>query len=190
MSHKHGTYMGGIRTVECLRQRSHVDPITGCWHWGLSMTKGVPILHLVLPDTAERVKMRGRRAALYLDRGHDLAEGHSAFAKVFCTSPDCVNPEHSRAGSRAEFGKWLAKSGKLKDHARKAEISRKMWDERGRKLKPEQVLQIRASTDSTYALAAEFGVSQCAVWLARRGKTHRHLGLVGKAASSVFNFRP
>lgn len=188
MSHQPGTYLGGIRTVECLRQRSRIDPITGCWHWGLSLTRGVPILHMVTPDTGRKAKFRGRRAALYLARGSDLPDGHWAFARMCCTSEDCVNPAHSRSGTRKAFGEWLAKSGRIKG-GKRSEQSRSVWDKRGRRLTPEMVREIRGSTDTTHALAKRMGVSQCAVWLARRGKTHAHVGLAGVKVASVFDWR-
>ena len=190
MSHEQGTYLGGIRSVECLRQRSRVDPDSGCWHWGLSLTRGIPCLHIVTPDTGKPLKARGRRAALYLDRGADLDAGQWAFARSCCNSLDCVNPAHARSGSRKQFGAWLKSSGTLKGLPGKIKASRDTWDNRGRTLTPACVEKIRSSTASTYALAAELGVSQCAVWLARRGKTHKHVGFAGIKASSVFEWRP
>jgi hypothetical protein len=187
MSHAHGTYLGGIRTVECLRQRSRVDPVTGCWHWGLSLTRGVPILHCVTPDDGRRIKLRGRRAALYLQRGKDLAKGQIAFARMCCESDDCVNPEHSRSGNKKAFMAWLVASGRfIKGKTSNANAA--AWDKRGRTLTPDMVREIRSTDESTYALAQRFGVSQCAVWLARRGKTHRHV-LVGMKVASAFDWR-
>jgi hypothetical protein len=98
-----------------------------------------------------------------------------------------VNPDHSRSGNRNQFGAWLAKSGKLKGQ-RQTGKSDATWDKRGRALTPEAVAEIRGSIESTYALAKRFGVSQCAVWLARRGKTHKHV-LIGQRAASVFDWR-
>jgi hypothetical protein len=148
----------------------------------------VPFLHFLTPDTQRGVKMRGRRAALYLQRGEDLGSGQWAFARICCPSEDCVNPDHTRSGNRKQFGAWLAKSGKLRGKGQ-AEASLDNWDKRGRTLTPEAVQEIRTSTESTYALARRFGVSQCAVWMARRGQTHKRVGLAGAKASSVFGWR-
>lgn len=187
MSHQHGAYLGGIRTVECLRQRSRIDPVSGCWHWGLSLTRGVPILHMVTPDDGRRIKIRGRRAALYLQRGKDLGKGQFAFARTCCESVDCVNPEHARSGNKKALVAWALAAGRFTE-AHKSEAHASAWDKRGRRLTPEMVREIRSTDENTHSLARRFGVSQCAVWLARRGKTHRHV-LVGTKTATVFDWR-
>lgn len=173
MPHPTGTHLGGIRTVEDLRLRCRVDEDTGCWHWGLSISQGAPKVHLVTPDTGVYRIMRGRRAALYLQRGHDLRPQRYAFARPSCTSIDCVNPEHCRSGSRAQHGAWLRASGRVKDLPTKAAAARRGWDKRGRKITPEQAAEIRISDESAYAIAARLGLSHYAVWSVRAGHTHK-----------------
>ena len=182
MSHPVGKYVGGIKSVECLRQRSRIDPDTGCWHWGLSLNEGAPSLHAYHPVTGKTIKMRGRRAALLLSAGCDLPAGHRAFAVDSCKSPDCVNPAHSRSGTRRQFGLWLSRSGIHKNLDTKYAAARKAWDTRGRKISPEMVAEIRSSADSVMKVAKRLGLSQYAVWSVRAGKSHRHIATV----SSVF----
>lgn len=183
MSHPEGVYLGGIRTVECLRKRSRVDECTGCWHWGMACVQGSPKVHYVAPDTGLRIAQRGRRAALHLQRGADLPAKRYAIAK--CDSDDCVNPEHSRVGTRTELGQWLRRSGRVKNLPSKSAASRKGWDGR-RKLTPADVVLIRTSTETDQQLAARLGVSAFCVWSARIGKSHRHV----MAGASVFNWLP
>ena len=188
MSHKHGTYLGGVRTVECLRQRSYIDEHTGCWRWRLSLTKGVAFIHFVAPDTGKRIKARGRRVALYLATGKDLPKGQFAFARMCCEHDDCVNPDHVRSGNKRAFVQWMSSTGRI-GGGRSAEASRAIWDKRGRKLTPEMVADIRSTDENTHAVAKRLGVSQCAVWQCRKGKTHKHVP-IGERAASVFTWRP
>jgi len=188
MSHPHGTHLGGIRTLEDLRIRCAVDDDTGCWHWRLSKCDGVPKVHVTHPALPRPGHiMRGRRAALLLARGRDLPAGHVAYARLQCTSKDCVNPAHCQSGDRDAHGVYLAKSGRVKGLLSKSKASRAMWDKRGRKVTPEVRAHILASEASTYALAKELSLSQFAVWSVRqKGAVHTpHL-----AQASVFTWRP
>jgi hypothetical protein len=188
MSHPHGTYLGGIRTLEDLRIRCAVDDDTGCWHWRLSKCDGVPKVHVTHPALPRPGHiMRGRRAALLLARGRDLPAGHVAYARLQCTSKDCVNPAHCQSGDRDAHGVYLTKSGRVKGLLSKAKASRAMWDKRGRKVTPEVRAHILASEASTYALAKELNLSQFAVWSVRqKGAVHTpHL-----AQASAFTWRP
>jgi hypothetical protein len=186
MSHEEGKYLGGVRTVECLRQRSRVDDDTGCWHWSLNINQSAARVHFVTPDTGKRVCMRGRRAALYLLRGHDIRPGYVAFAANKCKTIECVNPAHCVSGNRKAHGAWVKRSGIALNLPKKIEAARRTWDTRGRKLTPEQVLEIRTSAENTYALAKRLGVAQFTVWSARVGNSHKHVFL----PASVFNWMP
>ena len=186
MTHKIGTDLGGIRTVEDLKKRCRVDEDTGCWHWTLALCRGVPKVHFRAPDTGICRRARGRRAALYLRRGTDLPDGHIAFARLQCKSADCVNPEHCRSDTKARWGEWLTKSGKVKGLPSKYVGSRKGWDTRGRKLTPEMVAEIRSSAEPHHIVGKRLGVSGYAVWSVRVGLTHRqHM-----PGASVFGWRP
>lgn len=185
MSLPKGFYLGGIRTVEDLRQRCYVDDITGCWHWRMALDDGFPTVHFVTPDTGRHAKMRGRRATLYLARGKDLPRGHGAFAKLCCESKDCVNPDHARSGDRKAHGEYLQRSGIVKGLPGKIAAAKARWMGR-RKLSAEAVAEIRRGGMSDYRFAEKFGVSQFAVWSARVGRSHKEV----PGAGSVFNWRP
>ena len=188
MPHAHGTHLGGIRTLEDLRLRCRLDDVTGCWHWSLSCSNGWPKVHVTHPALPRPgFMMRGRRAALLLARGRDLPPGHVAYARLSCTSADCVNPAHCQSGDRQAHGAYLTQSGKVKGLLTKVKASRAIWDKRGRKITPEVRAHILASDATTYALAKELGLSYFAVWSVRKkGAVHAtHL-----AQASVFTWRP
>lgn len=163
MSHKHGAYLGGIRTVEDLRLRCYVDECTGCWHWRLAMDDGFALVHFVAPDTGERKKTRGRRAALWLANGHDIGPGRVAAAH--CESSDCVNPAHAKSMTNQQLGREI--TGTYPPRAG--------LPIRGRKLTPAQVIAIRAGGKSCEAWARELGLASRTVWAARVGETFRYL---------------
>jgi hypothetical protein len=178
MSHPAGTYLGGIRTVEDIRQRCRIDRETGCWHWGLAIVDGSPKVHFV-DWNGRRRTCRGRRAAVILDRGKDVPRGYEVFPRLICQADDCVNPAHSRIGTRAEVCRYLVQSGKSKNGT-KARHLREIVSRR-RKLTDEQVIELRTSTESTYKLAKRFGVSQYAAWSARVGRSHKLVGVARSA---------
>lgn len=167
MSHPHGAYLGGIRTVEDLRQRCRVDEDTGCWHWGLSMCQGHPRVHLGVEG--KRFAARGRRAALIL-AGTPPKRGHVAFATRECKSNDCVNPEHARSANRGNHGQYLRSTGLGNSPAKTAAAINSARTHLA-KLTMEDARAIRASTESTYALARQFGVAQSCIWSVKAGKS-------------------
>lgn len=184
MPAKKGDDLGGIRTIEDLMMRCYISPDTGCWHWRLSMLDNAPRVHVVTRE-GERTIMRGRRAALYLQRGRDLPKGHVAYARLQCKAVDCVNPAHCMSGDRRAHGEYLRASGRVKGLPSMSAGSRRQWASR-RKITDEMAREIRTSTESTYALAKRMGLSQFAVWSCRAGRSHRET----MGAASVFSWRP
>lgn len=169
MSHKHGTYLGGIRTIEDMRQRCRVDSDTGCWHWGLGFSCGSPKIHFVTPDTKRERGMRGRRVALYLKRGRDLPKKHVAFPGDGCRSADCVNPSHCTSGNRFALGEYLRRMGLTKTPAKIASAKRAARTYLA-KITMDDARAIRASEETTYALAKQYGIAQSAISSIKLGR--------------------
>lgn len=183
MPHKHGTYLGGIRSTEDLRLRCRVDEITGCWHWSLSVCNGSPKVHFSLEG--RKYTMHGRRAALCLQRGGLMPAAHVAWAHR-CTSGDCVNPSHARSGTKAEWGRWLASTGRLRGLPTKIAAADQARAKRRNLVQPDVLAAIQASPEETIvALAARLGVSRHAVWCARNRPRAEKLA----ANASVFTAR-
>lgn len=179
-------YCGGIRNLQGLKDRCVVNDENGCWNWSQSVDNGAPKVHLLLTD-GRRIVSRGRRAALIVKSGmKQLPPGRIVYAAVGCTSPICVNPDHAKEGDRFDAGAAHCKSGILRGNPVRLAAVYRMAEKR-RKLTQEQVDEIRAGDRSDYYYAAQFGVSQFAVWCVRTGKTWRPKAA---ANSSVFNWRP
>lgn len=170
-----GRYLGGIRTLEDLRQRCFISPDTQCWHWRLCMTQNAPKVHMLAPDTGKKVAVKGRRAALWLARGRDLPAGHMAYRRHFCTSADCVNPEHSACGTPKAWGKERRQGPPVVPAHVRSQASLAAWDRRGRKVTPAMVREIRTSTEPQAKLAKRLGISEYCVWDVRTGRSHKHV---------------
>lgn len=184
MPHAHGTYLGGIRSIEDLRARCKIDDICGCWLWQLSAIDGnSPKVHVRTPE-GNRI-MRGRRAAVYLS-GRRICAGQVAYPADECRNEMCVNPDHACVGSKALAGAALRRTGRMRNIPSKIAAARKAWDQRGRKITPEMAAEIRSSTESTHELAKRMGLSQFTIWSCRVGQTHK--GVV--AGASAFTWRP
>lgn len=169
MSHAHGTYLGGVWSVEDLRKRCRIDDETGCWHWSLRIADGAPMVKVCINGI--RRPLRGRAAAIALSRGAYLPAGHLAWARAQCKSSDCVNPAHAKSGTKKQWGADLAASGCLKGLPQKVLAGRAAG--RGRRaLTPEQVALVKASDKTHVALAAELRVSKSLVADVRLGKRY------------------
>lgn len=183
---KKGQYLGGVRSVEDLRKRCVVDTDTGCWHWKQCFHQGSPRVIMPHPTTGKIVHMRGRRAALVLQRGRDLPAGHKAWRRDCCESDDCVNPAHARSGTRLQWSAWARREGVYDTQAKRIAM-RRLAEKRTRVLDEAKRREIVESSESTYALAKRYGCSQFAVWRVRAGQDRTGQLLPG---ASVFSWRP
>jgi hypothetical protein len=175
MSHKHGTYLGGVWSVAALRDRCRINDVTGCWLWGMACDResGSPTMWIRLRQGEEPLRVRGRRGALLL-AGVTIPRGHVAYQTPDCKSDLCVNPDHCRVGTKAEWGRFIAESGAGKTPAKLA-ANRKIGREKLAKITMEDAREIRVSNESTYALAKRYGIAQSAIWNIKRGRAWKEL---------------
>ena len=173
MSHKKGAHIGGIRTLDDLKQRCSVDEITGCWVWKLSTTEGFPNVHVPHPQTGDRMKVKGRRAALILKTGVMLPSGWFAIRKPSCESPLCCNPEHSFAGDGKAYGQSLREQGIFKNSPKRIAANRKIVKATKCKLTDQQAAEIRHDDRSSIVLAGVYGVSKTTINDIKRGLRYR-----------------
>jgi hypothetical protein len=181
---KHGTDLGGVRSLEALRQRCRIDADTGCWRWGLSSSQGQPRVALRAADGVMRTTT-GRRAALVLvNDGKLLPPRTRVFQADFCPHWDCVCPSHAIAGTPAQAVQAAVRRGALDTPARRAVWAKNRCNRS--KLTVEQRMEIGADKSEPAAVvAARYGISVSRVLTYRRGQVE-----VVKRASSVFDWRP
>lgn len=180
MAHAKGTYLGGVNSLDALRSRCHVDEDTGCWCWRQHKTKhGLAMVNLILDG--ERQKALGRRAALLLAGKKPPSAEHVAYPVETCFTPECVNQQHARWGTRSDRMRQAGARGALSTPERLAQLRRMVA---GRtKLTPEQRLEAETSTGPCAVVAKRLGVSEGRVSQLRRGGDRR-------LATSVFDWRP
>jgi hypothetical protein len=185
MSFPHGTYLGGIRDLEDLRQRCRINADTGCWHWSLALVQGHPQVHFVAPDTGKRIHQRGPRAAEYLALGHDLPPGHVAWRRTWCRSRDCVNPGHVTSGPRREFGEHVRKTGVLRGLPQTVAANTHIARTKLAKLTPHQVQEIRDAEGTHAELGRRYGIAASHIGAIRRGEAWRE----EMRGATVFTYR-
>lgn len=168
----------GVLTVDDLRARSQVDPVTGCWHWQGAKSACTPRIHTFDYAAGDKRVMSGPAAVWNIAHG-DSPGRYIVFRRCLCH--DCVNPVHmGRARDRAEIGLHIARSGKRQGtavEARRANIA-KAHEARGIVPTPaDVVLAIRSEGDdpTNLALAAKYGLRHTTISRIRRGDSHRHL---------------
>lgn len=172
MSHKHGSYLGSVRSLADVRLRCVVDDVSGCWH--LRTANGQPYA-----PGRKQVLWLHQRGAVYATKavwelahpGQALPAGRRAVR--VCGSRDCVNPAHIRAlnlsdAQRRMVGDCWGQMSLPRRHALQR-IQHGL-----RKLTPEQIAEIRHSDAPGAALARKFGVAPDTVRRVRRGQSYRH----------------
>lgn len=183
MSHAKGADLGGIRTIEDIRQRCYVDEDTGCWH--LRTARGKP-----LPRDGKRQMLwvyslghvTVNRAVWMLGRpGHELRNGWRVFRK--CSSYDCASPAHMGAGNGKTWGRHMAASGKAVTPARTA--AARAVPKFHQKLTPELrgwlLESMQTGADAAHALCITQGRANCIRAAHRKAVAER-------PACSVFDF--
>jgi HNH endonuclease len=144
------------------------EPFSGCHLW----TKGVTDLK----SGYGALRFRGRptkahRVAWILTHG-EIPKG--MFVCHRCDTPACVNPKHLFLGTNAD---------NMHDAARKGRIPRGIQNCNG-KLTPDQVIEIRGSSDPWSKLAIRFGVHKGTI---QGIKTHRHGKHIKSDVTTVIN---
>lgn len=118
-----GKNLGGIRSLDDVMARCRINDETGCWEWaGAMSTTSVPRA-FVPPEVAERIgsnhkhDMTVMRLAWLLNGGK-LEQGWRVWRSK-CSCRTCVNPAHMKAGTVAQFGAELRRTGRMVGRPRK-----------------------------------------------------------------------
>jgi hypothetical protein len=156
MAHKHGTNLGGIRTLEDLRQRCVIDADTGCWHLRTARGRAMPVdkVHRVWSSTYGQ-SVSVTRLAWEL-KAQRTPAAHKVVSRV-CTSYDCINPAHLKCWSKADEGAFLAKTGRVATASKR--IANKISGQRRSRLTPELRTWLMESTQSNVEVGRCLGVA-------------------------------
>lgn len=173
---KRGANLGGVRTFEDLRQRSVVDPESGCWHvagyrrpgavevWcaALGASVNLPTLIAVLKTGAR-------------------AEKGSTWRPI-CGNFDCGNPQHRKLTPLGDVLRAAAKD-RPRGVQFRMRIAKTMRAKEGSRYCPQARAEILASPESAPALAERYGLTASAIRKIRAGRLWRDAA----PASSIFN---
>lgn len=166
----------GIASIDALKARSNIDPVTRCWHYEGAKIKGHPRIWTLDLDRVEKAVMSGPRAVWYIAHGQPL-RGRVAF--MACWTNDCVCPVHVRAANREVMQAQMEAAGLLKGHAavraKNLLLARRaagIYDT------PEELVRaIRQAkgTGTVKQLSERFGLCMSSASRILRGQTFRHL---------------
>lgn len=170
-----GMRTDGIRTVEDLMARCWVDPDTGCWHWRFARdSKALPSLRLAPLNRTVSLGV----AACYFATGAAPKPGQMWHCT--CTTPNCANPEHRRAGDRSS---QMRAASLTRTPLQRARIS--AGKRAASHLTDGQRAEIAGSTEILRVLAERYGVSVSGAQKLRTARAPDP-----KAGFSVFSWRP
>lgn len=179
MSFKPGTYCGGLRNLESLRERCVISE-DGCWHLRLADGRPLPT------GLRQAVWVHGfgactsTRASWFFKTGKWPAPGWIVFRT--CESYDCVNPKHLKAGAKSEQGRLISDRGH--ERGKLVRIKANMKSGRTRaKLTIELAQWARESGQPAKDIAHAFGISRSRAIAVKAGLCWRE-SLPG---SSAFN---
>jgi hypothetical protein len=173
---------GGIRTIEDIRQRCHVEADTGCWIWRGYASKDMSP-HPVMRLAALGICVSAGAAISLITRGERSTPAKVMYAH--CGNSLCCNPAHRRSGGKKAAMKVAGQTGRPKP----ADVVAKMT-RAARARSPftaDDVSDIRALQGKEPArnVAARFNVCTatiCRIWKGQNWRT-------ATTGSSVFNWR-
>lgn len=170
----------GIATIDHLRARSVVDPVTHCWHYqGALSAQGQPRIWTLDLERMDKTVLNGPRAVWFIAHGTPL--GHM-MAWMFCGTADCVCPVHVRRGTRAEWTRWMSAAGRMCRLPTPGRLAAAALGRAAAGLvdtPAEVVIAMReayaAGEGKPPALAERFGVERSTAYRLLRGETYKHL---------------
>lgn len=171
----------GVLTVESLKERCKVHPVTHCWEWQGAMSEGHPRVWTLDYERVCKRVMSGPLAAWHIAYQAPPRPGCLVFRA--CQNILCLNPAHLReARDKGEIGTHIRRLGSRVGTAlesRRANILR-AHAANGIRITPrEKVLAVRAADRSlnNTQVGAMLGLTPSVVSAIRSGK--RHAGVVG-----------
>lgn len=163
----------GMATIDDLRARSTIDPVTRCWNWTGPMSQDKPRLWALDLDRVVKTVLQGPRAVWYIAHGTKL---NGRVAYMGCWNRICVCPVHVRAADRQQLIDRRGRAGLLaRSPAGAAACARSAAKARAAagivETPPDVVLAIRQAEPGTtlQQLSDRFGISKSTASRIRRG---------------------
>lgn len=156
------TISRGVATIDDLRERCRIDPVTPCWHWLGGTSCGKPVLFVFDHERGKKRVMPGPRAAFCVCFGRAPIPGWKVVRT--CTVGDCLAPYHLKEVRTVP--KHQARTGVLKgihlEQKRAALAKARAVKGDAPDLTEEQVLRVRQQLGkrTQYAIAADLGVAR------------------------------
>jgi hypothetical protein len=152
MSLVKGQHIGGIRTVEDVRQRCYVDA-EGCWRWrGACKEHGTP-----------QATVLGRRVSVrrwVLEQTKPMQTGR-VFVVARCGNHDCVAPRCVVSKRGDQYMRWLVEQGRLGTPKHRLAITKA--SRKKAKLSPTKAAEIARrihAGEDRGEVAAAYGISR------------------------------
>ena len=157
-----------MRTIEEVKGFCRVDDITGCWVWAGAIDRGVPKIYA--PDwSAHNGAMKtqtGQRAVWHITNRRFIPKGWRVYST--CRTACCLNPQHLKAASNAQWGRDRAATGELKGNIKVRTHVRKLGQARS-ELTHETYIEVMTSTEKGVDIAKRLGITESTVSKARTG---------------------
>lgn len=150
-----------------LRRRFVVGLPMECWPWlGMKSKLGYGMISVGSKEQGQRL---AHRVSWEVHNGRSIPEGMAVLHE--CDNPSCVNPSHLRVGTQSE------NSADMRQKNRGASPPRTQFGSKHHdtKLTEEDVRYIRSCSETSYELAARFGMNYNSINKIRARTTWKHV---------------
>jgi hypothetical protein len=169
-----------MKTIEEIKGRCVIHEITGCWLFKGAVTRdGQARVWTFDYNKGAMACVPGKRAVWYATNQTPVTDGHVIYGT--CPCQHCINPEHVKQGTKAEWGQHMADSGIYKNNPAKLLANRRIGAARS-SVTPETYIEIISSPETGKAVAKRLGISQQTASKCRTGNMASMISLANPFA--------
>lgn len=155
-----------MKNLEEIRERCVITE-EGHWLWrGALRPDGRPSIWAPDYTLGKMERQAGPRAVWHCSTERPIPENFIAYGT--CSEKACCNPRCVACTTRVDYGKWLVKTGALKNQTRRILANRATSRTRSR-MTPSLIAEIQASSETGRELAVRLGMLTTTISRARRG---------------------